>query len=525
MPVSLERLIAEVEPNVVTEQLTRECIQIEGGDPETTYNKKRTMPFKDIQTLAFSFKSIAKIQNLKGLNNLTKLQLDNNNIKKIENIGHLTNLTWLDLSFNKLSKIEGLDTLTKLVDLSLFQNQISTIENLDKLVGLNVLSIGNNNLTQLDNVMYLRQFRNLRLVNLAGNPICRDHDYRSYVLSHIKDLTYLDYRRVYAADVQTAQEQHQDEMIELQEREDQQLTDEKAAADHAHHSKLMAEAHLDGVETLGEDMVREDPEWARLSKVPNLLDSWADIRDKLTTVTEEFKAIVLEAHQRKKAEHAEWLTAVQSALRDRDEIAQKLVTEFERTKKRAARMASGNPGDAENIAMEPKKKLRDLEEQLLELEMDVVEIIEKLVQEFDRAYSEIVDGNKTSFNAHFATVRDLQNGFFNQLTSLALAVFEKYNQESSDLETLADEARAFLQDKDMLMNALQASHDSHLQRIDALEDRLVNKEIKSATEMSMKNAQWAAKRNRDRIAEVINYVERNIIDLEEMEGEEEAADN
>ena len=28
MPVSLERLIAEVEPNVITEALTRECIQV-----------------------------------------------------------------------------------------------------------------------------------------------------------------------------------------------------------------------------------------------------------------------------------------------------------------------------------------------------------------------------------------------------------------------------------------------------------------------------------------------------------------
>ena len=28
MPVSLERLIAEVEPAVVTEELTRECIQV-----------------------------------------------------------------------------------------------------------------------------------------------------------------------------------------------------------------------------------------------------------------------------------------------------------------------------------------------------------------------------------------------------------------------------------------------------------------------------------------------------------------
>ena len=57
--------------------------------------------------------------------------------------------------------------------------------------------------------MYLRQFKKLRLVNLAGNPIAASPDYRSYVLSHVKDLTYLDYRRVNAADVAAAVEQHQ----------------------------------------------------------------------------------------------------------------------------------------------------------------------------------------------------------------------------------------------------------------------------------------------------------------------------
>ncbi len=68
---------------------------------------------------------------------------------------------------------------------------------------------GRNNISAFDNVMYLRQFKKLRLVNLAGNPIAVLPDYRSYVLSHIKDLTYLDYRRVNAADVASAIEQHQ----------------------------------------------------------------------------------------------------------------------------------------------------------------------------------------------------------------------------------------------------------------------------------------------------------------------------
>ena len=55
----------------------------------------------------------------------------------------------------------------------------------------------------------------------------------------------------------------QDEMIELQEREEQAALDEKLASEKATHNALMREANLDGVEGLLDDMVREDPEWAR----------------------------------------------------------------------------------------------------------------------------------------------------------------------------------------------------------------------------------------------------------------------
>jgi hypothetical protein len=42
-----------------------------------------------VECLAFSFKNIARIQNLGGFDRLCKLQLDNNGITTIENISHL----------------------------------------------------------------------------------------------------------------------------------------------------------------------------------------------------------------------------------------------------------------------------------------------------------------------------------------------------------------------------------------------------------------------------------------------------
>lgn len=86
---------------------------------------------------------------------------------------------WLDLSFNNIPKIEGLERLTKLQDLSLYNNRIESIDGLDTLTGLEVLSLGNNNIKDLTQIMYLRRFKKLRLVNLAGNPISQVRKSRS----------------------------------------------------------------------------------------------------------------------------------------------------------------------------------------------------------------------------------------------------------------------------------------------------------------------------------------------------------
>jgi hypothetical protein len=67
--------------------------------------------------------------------------------------------------------------------------------------------------------MYLRRFKRLRLLNLDGNPVSRDMEYRAYVIAHIKGLKYLDYRLIESAQVVAAREQYQEELVELEERE------------------------------------------------------------------------------------------------------------------------------------------------------------------------------------------------------------------------------------------------------------------------------------------------------------------
>ena len=126
---------------------------------------------------------------------------------------------------------------------------------------------GNNHLNKLDRMLYLRQFNHLELVNLAGNPICRESNYQSYLLSHVKNLKYLDYTRVKVADVAAAVEQHQDEMLDLKEKEDVVEEEEKIAAAAALEDELMRQANLQGVDAFFDNLVKGDPDWLKLSQV------------------------------------------------------------------------------------------------------------------------------------------------------------------------------------------------------------------------------------------------------------------
>jgi hypothetical protein len=48
---------------------------------------------------------------------------------------------------------------------------------------------------------------------------------------------------------------------------------------------------------------------------------------------------------------------------------------------------------------------------------------------------------------------------------------------------------------------------------------LVSTEVQNLNELAYKNAKWSSQRNRDRISEIINYVERNMMELEELAGD------
>lgn len=150
------------------------------------------------------------------MEDLIKLQLDNNIITNIAGLESLTKLKWLDLSFNMIESIKGLDNLRQLEDLSLFSNRITQLEGLDQLENLNVLSVGSNEIANLEeSVRYLHKLRNnLEVLKIKDNAFREQgqKEYKGRIIAYLGKLKYLDYELIEKKERETAEGEYKTEL-------------------------------------------------------------------------------------------------------------------------------------------------------------------------------------------------------------------------------------------------------------------------------------------------------------------------
>lgn len=181
--------------------------------------------YSSISNIGFPLSSLMR--------NLKYLDLSNNNLIRIDNgLSDLADLRELNLSFNRIEKIEGLNHLSKLTHLSLSENRIGQIRNLDDLKRLKIFNIAYNRIDSLDFAIYLRRFKELKSLNISGNPFCRsknDRDYYNYyyyVCAYIPQLVYYDFVKIPPADKYAAFKQHETGLTQLENEERQRELDD-----------------------------------------------------------------------------------------------------------------------------------------------------------------------------------------------------------------------------------------------------------------------------------------------------------
>ncbi|KAL0993113.1 hypothetical protein UPYG_G00103370 [Umbra pygmaea] len=271
----MSRLYNTKQPSVMDEEMLQKAVEEQGPqDQAGQIAKQEGIQYDEVCQLRLDYRSIKKIDHLWQFTSLTKLQLDNNMIERIEGLECLTNLKWLDLSFNNIEVIDGLNSLVKLEDLSLYNNRISVIENIDTLLNLHILSIGNNVLDQLENVIYLRKFKNLRTLNLAGNPICKEGHYRLFVSAYLPDLVYLDYMLLDEQTQEQAYVKYQDATEQMCQNETQERNEMEANKEQEEELQLHRDAFVELLNGpyLFDSMYADDADAAMLSNLPGVTD-------------------------------------------------------------------------------------------------------------------------------------------------------------------------------------------------------------------------------------------------------------
>uniref|UniRef100_A0A3Q3NEL2 Dynein regulatory complex subunit 3 n=1 Tax=Mastacembelus armatus TaxID=205130 RepID=A0A3Q3NEL2_9TELE len=234
--------------------------------------KAEGIHFNQVYNLRLGYRNILEIDCLWEFTSLARLHLNNNRIEKIVGLEGLINLTWLDLSFNRINKIEGLQSLLKLEVLNLNNNKISVIENMDTLQKLTHFCIANNHIGQLDNVLYLRTFKNLFTLNLFGNPVSKEDNYKFFIAAHFPDLICLDYRVLKEKTKNEAALKYQYVLEEMRREQLQIQQADNAEQSQKAELQLQTDAFVESLNGsyLFKSMFEDDPEAETLQCVPGV---------------------------------------------------------------------------------------------------------------------------------------------------------------------------------------------------------------------------------------------------------------
>ncbi|XP_041085644.1 dynein regulatory complex subunit 3 [Polyodon spathula] len=509
--MKMSRLYDTIEPSVVDEELLKKAVEEQGPkDQAGRIAKEEGIHFRDVTHLRLDFKNILKIDNLWQFTALTKLQLDNNIIERIQGLDSLTNLVWLDLSFNNIEVIEGLDALVKLEDLSLYNNRISEIANIDTLCNLQVLSIGNNSLDQLENLVYLRRFKRLRSLNLAGNPICEDENYKMFIAAYLPELVYLDFRLVDENTREVASLQYQYAIDEIKHNENmaqRKLTEELQKQEELELHKAAYVEFLNG-SFLFDSMYSEDPETAKLAYLPGMHLLLESYKSKFVAICQQIFENGLKQHVKREAEVATFFECLREATESNQEKGSEKVAGFEERKREifSELHQLTDMSLLETRIAQYNKEINELCDSLMMLELQLLDQLEDIIKDFERNISDMMTGFIEFVQGMISQCRDLENNHHEKLQEIAINMLEKV-LKNEFVEDIPDEVRMLFVDKDTVVNIVSASHDIHLLKIDNREDDLITRANEWTTSLVEKVHSDEVKRNRKRILEINIYID------------------
>ncbi|OQS00289.1 hypothetical protein THRCLA_06052 [Thraustotheca clavata] len=128
-----------------------------------------------LKALVLTNNAITTLEWLPSMAQLTSLIVSHNRISEISEkaLGKVKGLTKLSISHNKLKELPDLAVLENLSELRISNNQLTALpENLAKNRNLKIIDACHNAVDTWDGLENLSSLKNLKQLNLKGNPLC-----------------------------------------------------------------------------------------------------------------------------------------------------------------------------------------------------------------------------------------------------------------------------------------------------------------------------------------------------------------
>jgi hypothetical protein len=138
--------------------------------------------------------TVLPIKSRKYANECKEIVLSDRKLNKLINFDKFLNLEALWLTNNKLDKITELSHNFRLKILCLGNNRLISLEgSFQKFKFIQTLFLNNNKLRNLDkNLTILTEFSFLKNLNLFGNPLAEEPEYRNRVIYQLPSLEIFD---------------------------------------------------------------------------------------------------------------------------------------------------------------------------------------------------------------------------------------------------------------------------------------------------------------------------------------------
>ncbi|KAG8521888.1 Dynein regulatory complex subunit 3 [Galemys pyrenaicus] len=219
----------------------------------------------------------------------------------------------------------------------------------------------------------------------------------------------------------------------------------------------------------------------------------------------------LTQHVKRKMEISTFNECMYEAIQENQEQGKQMIAKFEE-KHLLSLSAIRNESDLTSIETkitESYETINELFDVLMTLEMQLVEQLEETINMFERNIIDLV-------GTFIENCRDLENHHHERLLEISINTLEKILKGDLD-QDLPDDLRALFVDKDTIVNAVGASHDIHLLKIDNREDELVTRVNSWCSQLVDKIHKDEIMRNRKRVKEINQYIDHAQNELDNLE--------